>query len=179
MRNTDKFYKVIRLIIIAAPVILFVFLFYRYLIPSGKLAVNYDFCNESPFISRLSPDGRVLPIEKEQAFCQQKMVIDPVYFDVRLPQSFRQAEIFLEYKKPPEQSLMLGVRNSLDAWSWQVKDVVGYVDQSGRSYAQVFFDLQGAVLENKRLRFIISSPGLETKNQEITFYSLKIKFSFS
>lgn len=169
--------KILRIIVISTPVVWLLFLTYQYFIPSGKLEVSYDFCREAPFISRFSPDGRVLPIEKNGAVCQQKMVIDPVYFDVRLPQSFQKAEVSLVYKKYFWQPLKLGVKTASQDWSWSIKEVMSYDWQDGWYSGTVSFDLAGTVMENHRLRFIVSSPDLSKKDQEVVFREIKIRFT--
>lgn len=173
----EKIFTIFRTIIFIAPFIGAVFLVYQYIIPSGKLEVNYDFCHESPFISRLSPDGRVLPIARNGDFCQQKMVIDPVYFDVRLPQSFQKAEVVVNFKKSFWQPLKVGVKTSLEDWSWNMAEVVSYDLKDGWYSGVASFDLAGAIMENRRLRFIVSSPDLSKKDQAVIFREIKIKFT--
>ena len=97
-----KYYKYIRIILIFIPIIILAVLFYKDFNPQGYLRIDYDFCRQSPFISKFSPHGRVLKIKKDRGECAQQMVIDPVYFDIRLPQKFDTARIKFWYRKDPE-----------------------------------------------------------------------------
>ncbi|HOZ36950.1 MAG TPA: hypothetical protein PLR18_03945 [bacterium] len=175
-----KFYKYIRLVLILAPIIFLGILLYKDLILSGRLFVAYDFCHSSPFISEFSPHGRVLDIEwvknNNEKYCQQKMVIDPVYFDVRLPQRFNEARLTVWYQKNPETKLKIGPAVNLSAWQWQLKDINYIRTENNWQVGVVDYNIQSSKLDNNRLRFLVSSPGLDTSGQSIIFKKITIEF---
>src|SRR3989338_6122940 len=83
--------------------VLFLYFFVKDMNPSGELSVSYNLCKPSPYISELSPHGRVLDIEKRDEYCVQKMVIDPAYMDVRLPQRYDTTTMTVVFQKPDGQ----------------------------------------------------------------------------
>ena len=173
-------YKYIRFILIVIPIIFLGYLLYQDFSPSGRLVVDYDFCSLNPFVSVWSPHGRVLDIEKikidESKYCQQKMVIDPVYFDVRLPQNFTTARLTVWYQKSSEIKLQIGPAVDLSAWQWRLKDINYARAEGSWQVGIVEYDLVGSKLENNRLHFLVSSPGLDTSGQEIIFRKIEIEF---
>jgi len=172
-----KYYKHIKTILIFIPVIILAVLVYKDICPLGVLEVEYDLCRESPFFSKLSPGGRVLEIEKKKGYCEQKMVIDPVYFDVRLPQSFRKAEMEIWYQKSnAETPLKIGPRLNPDAWAWDLQDVIFYAPMADWSIGKANFDLTKTKMDNNRIRFLISSTGLDESDKNIKFRYIKIRF---
>jgi len=171
-----RYYKYIRIILISIPIIILGFLIYKYVCPRGVLKVDYDFCREDAFISRLSPGGRVLEIEKLDGYCQQKMVIDPVYFDVRLPQSFRQAGIKIWYQKNDDVILKIGPRFDSHQWLWDLKKVEFLENDGEWQVGVVDLDLNHVTMENNRIRFLVSSPWLDKFGEEILFSRVEIKF---
>jgi len=175
-----RYYKHIRIILILIPIVILGWLAYKHITPSGILKVDYDFCAEDPFISKFSPMGRVLDIEKikhqKLKICTQAMVIDPVYFDVRLPQSFEQARITLWYKKDPDIPLRIGPRFNPNEWIWNLQDIKFERTEADWEIGTITADLSHIQMDNNRLRFLISSPGLDVSGQQIIFNQIKIEF---
>ncbi|MFA4873236.1 MAG: hypothetical protein WC659_04860 [Patescibacteria group bacterium] len=165
-----------RKIFLSVIILFFLYFFIRDLNPSGARDIKYDFCRPSPYVSELSPLGRVLAIEKTEDFCYQRMVIDPVYVDVRLPQSYDAVTVSAVYKKPRSQTLSLGVRASLYEWQWKMETLISAVHNDWQTQ-EVHFDITALPLERRRIRFIISSPGLGDSGKEIEFRELTFKFN--
>ncbi len=174
-------YKYLRIILISTPVIFLAVLLYKDFNPAGHLKVDYDFCDETPFVSKFSPHGRVLDIEKiktlDKKYCQEKMVIDPVYFDVRLPQKFNEARLKLWYRKSNNVSVLrIGPAMDLLAWQWQLKDINYIRTEDSWQVGQAIYNLSSAQMDNNRLRFLVSSPSLSESGEEIIFKKLEIEF---
>ncbi|MEW6610766.1 MAG: hypothetical protein AB1352_04055 [Patescibacteria group bacterium] len=166
---------VVRRFFLSVVMVVFVYFFIRDINPSGMLNVKYDFCKPSPYLSALSPMGRVLPLERADGYCFQRMVIDPIYVDVRLPQRYDAVTVSAEYRKPKEQPLSIGVRTSLFEWQWKMERL----DDDGQEEWQtqkVQFDLLNIPLDHRRVRFIISSSGLADLGKEIEFRELTFTF---
>lgn len=171
-----KYYRYIKIILILIPIMILGVLAYKDICPSGILKVDYDFCREDPFISKFSPMGRVLEIKKNKGECQQEMIIDPVYFDVRLPHGFKRAKIILWYKKNSETPLKIGPRLHPDKWQWDLKDI-RYIRQDGDWKVGIAeIDLSRVKMDRNRVRFLISSPGLDKTGEKIIFDRLEIEF---
>jgi len=179
-----KYYKYIRIVLILIPIIILAVLFYKDFNPDGYLKVDYDFCREDPFVSKFSPTGRVLEIEKIKTVagkdCQQKMVVDPVYFDVRLTQKFDQARLKLWYQKDLVTPLRIGPAINLSNWQWQLKDINYLLTTQNFSEGWLVgtaeYDLKNIQPDKNILRFLISSPGLDLSAKEIVFGRVAIEF---
>lgn len=145
--------------------------------PSGQLEMSYDFEHTSPFISRLSPDGRVLEIRRnEDGEYYQPMVIEPVYFDVRLPQAFERVKVEILYDKPSKIPFKLGFRTPGE-WSWILKDMTP-IDGSGNwTHGITDFELNNARYDNGNIRFILASPRLDESGDEIKIHRINMLFT--
>ena len=196
-------YKYIRIGLVLIPIVALGVFGYRYINPSGVLEFSYNFCHkETAYFSGLSPAGRVLEIKKSEirsasqrgenpkskigvsvpgpsfkekvAECFQEMVIDPIYFDVRLPQSYRQVEMEILMDKEDGQDFRIGVAVDPKNWQWAYADAV---DCESRISVNCYsLDLVKARFANNRYRFIISAPGLVESGSSIYFNSLHLKF---
>lgn len=172
----NRYYHYIRLTLILIPVVLLAFLLYKDFNPSGQLKVNYDFCSPTPFISEFSPHGRVLDINKMKGECTQAMVIDPVYFDVRLPQKFDSAKLTVWYGKKSATKLLIGPAVNLALWQWDLISINSENNNGNWQLGNATYDLRYLKLDNNNLRFLISSPGLDTAGERIIFKKLEIQF---
>jgi hypothetical protein len=176
-----KYYKYLQIILILIPIIILGILFYKDFNPQGYLKVSYDFCHPTAFISEFSPHGRVLDVEKIKSatndYCQQKMVIDPVYFDVRLPQNFSSATLKLWYQKSANIPLKIGPAINLNNWQWQLKDINYLGSSAGWQSGYADYNLSQLKLDNNRLRFLVSSPGLDVSHTEVVFKKMEIEFT--
>lgn len=113
-------------------IIIFLFLLNKYLVPAGKLRISYDFSNKPQMISELSPLGRVTPREKnlETGEVFQRMKGEPVYFTVKVPRSFDQAEVTIFYQNPSQKILELGLQKSTE-WYFELKPIENkFIDES-------------------------------------------------
>ncbi len=172
-----KHYRYVKIILISLPIFILAVLLYKDFNPAGQLTVVYDFCRPTPFISGLSPHGRVLSIEKKDGQCSQSMVIDPVYFDVRLPQSFSSVDLTLWYHSdPPDVAFKIGPAINARAWQWNLRNLSLLARSSNYSIGRASYTLNNNPKNQQPLRFMISSPSLHSKGARITFYRLKLEF---
>jgi len=172
-----KHHIVIRIILVLIPIIVLGCFTYQYINPSGELIVKYDFCQkETSYFSGLSPYGRVLNLEKSENNCFQKMIIDPVYFDVRLPQTYREVSVESVYKqKKYDDIFQVGVSTDPGNWQWNFgtqQTVFGEY----KIYKTVNLSLSNAVFSDNRYRFIISAPGLDESSGEVEFHKINLIF---
>src|SRR3989344_5005545 len=101
-------YRLIRCLLWCIIVAAFVWFFIRDLNSSGTLTVSYYLCRPSPYISEFSPLGRALDNEKREGYWVQKLVIDPIYVVVRLPQRYDTAAMTVVFQKSDEQPVSAG-----------------------------------------------------------------------
>ncbi len=176
-----KQYWVILTVLIAVPVIALGFFVYDYINPSGMRDISYDICSkETSYVSGFSPHGRVLDINYKK--CSQSLVIDPVYIDTRLSQSYKSVRVRLVYDRPKGQTpINVGVGIDPDNWLWDFNmnpDSRVTTDYEGniRETYTVVLDLSKAQFKNNRYRFIISAPGIEETVGEIVLYQVDFAF---
>jgi len=172
--------RTIRLIVYTLIGIVFILLILHDLNPSGVLKVAYDLCKPSPYVSALSPDGRVLAVEEARGHCEQRMVIDPVYLDLRLPQRYSFMTMSIVFKKKETTPLRLGVQTSLTEWAWDLKEpevrerMLWMTPQyPGWQTASADFDLRAVPLAHRRLRLMLSSPQLHEKGEEVVIREVR------
>jgi hypothetical protein len=91
------------------PLGLFFFLFSRYFVFSGRLEFTYDMLKDSPYIT-LAPSGRVSDPFYDEARKRwyRKVESEPVYFDIRTPRGFQNAEVTVEYTNEKQDFIELG-----------------------------------------------------------------------
>lgn len=89
---------------------------YRYYGVSGTFALEYTFNTESKFISSLTPLGRALNREQnvENGEYYQRVIAEPVYFDVQLPSAYPKIDVTLEYQNPYQPIVELGIQQNDD-----------------------------------------------------------------
>lgn len=170
-------YRSIRMILIAIPVVVLFWLITKDFAFSGKLSVAYDFSHDSPFVKRLWPPGRLRDItyDKKTHDYFQRMFVEPVTFDVRLPRKFQAATVDLVYKKDEAQPLRLGVRLDPEKWSWAIYDVKPISQEGEWMVGRVRFDdLTTADFSGQKLHFLVNAPGLFEAGREITLTEIRV-----
>lgn len=169
-----KFHKIIRIVLIIIPIIIFIWLVDKNLVPSGKLSAQYNFEKISPFISRLYPVGRVLGVEKTaQGEYYQSIIIDPVYFNVHLPVSFKKAHFILKYQTKNNFNVRLGYQVG-QGFKYYFKSLIPIGEEGEWLVAEADFDLANAYIKNNKLAFAISSPQLDERGGEIKITSIQL-----
>lgn len=174
-------YHYIQALLVAIPIFALGFFAYDYINPSGMRSFSYDFCTtETPYVSGFSPHGRVLDINKQD--CSQEMVIDPVYIDTRLSQSYRRVTVRLAYERPVGQTpVNVGVGINPEAWAWEFNQEpdARVVSENGNSILETYtvtLDLSKAQFKNNRYRFILSAPGIDQQEMGIVLYNMGFWF---
>ncbi len=96
-------------------------LLYQGIVPSGHIVYHYDFQHNSAFISSLQPQERVM--EMNQGI--QKIIAQPVYFNLHTPRKFNKAEVNLRYKftETPRPIMEMGVMVDKTIWRYELHPV--------------------------------------------------------
>jgi len=118
--------KAIRIVFIIIFLAILAWIISQNLILSGKFIAQHNFCKGSRFISYLYPENRISPVIYSDNFCYQNIFVEPAYFDVKLPRTFYQARVDLEYKNPNNNKMSLAVmkkrEHPLD-WNFKIKPI--------------------------------------------------------
>ena len=176
--NLDKLHKIIRVVLIAIPIFAFLWLLDKNFVLSGTLETVYGFDKNNPIISVLKPAGRVLQIEQnKQGDYWQPIIIDPVYFDLHLPTKFKQATLIFVYQTPKDQIVKVGPQIFSDDWSYYLQELRCESKEREWCISEVYFDLTKAYLNNRKIKFMISAPGLDKTGQQIKISQINLILS--
>lgn len=178
----DKIIKIFRYVFIFFAIIVIFWLFYKDFVPMGKLEIKNDFRKKSVLISDLYPKNRIKKIEQEADDYQQVMRIDPIYFDVAIPRFFKTASVIIKYQNPSQNLFQIGLKDVKSDWNFSFKTLedkennIAPYEAEGWKIAQADFELGPWFINNNKLYFILSSPMLYDREEEIKISEIKIIF---
>jgi len=110
-----KFIFLGKILVVVLPAILLLVLIKKDLVLNGRVEFFTDFLRPTATITELFPANRVIETDEST----QKIIQEPVYFDVRLPQSFENAELEITYKTVKLPLLQVGLMTGEDnVWSY-------------------------------------------------------------
>ena len=173
----SKLHKTIRIILIAIPILTFVWLLDKNCAFSDSLETVYRFDKNSPIISILKPEGRVLKVElDESGDYWQKMIIDPVYFDLYLPaMKFKNAEFIFAYQKPKDQIIKIGPQIFNDGWNYYLKELKCEKTENGWCIGRLNFDLSKTYIKDRKIKFMISAPNLDKSGESVKISQINLE----
>lgn len=176
MLNIEKIYKILKTILILIPIITFVWIIDRNFVFSGHMNTSYTFDKNNPFTSILTPAGRALKIERNDfGDYSQKIIIDPVYFNLYSPTKFKTAKFTFTYKNPLNRDIKIGQKIFNDDWSYWFENLRCDENIGGWCVGRVEFDLTKASLDKRNIKFMISSPGLDKSGGEIEITTIEVE----
>ncbi|MCK5460239.1 hypothetical protein KAI52_03930 [Candidatus Parcubacteria bacterium] len=172
----NKFHKIIRIILIIIPVLTFIWLLDKNCVFSDSLETVYRFDENSPIISILKPSGRVLKVERDESGDYwQKMIIDPVYFDLCLPTTkFKNAEFIFAYQKPKNQIIKIGPQIFNDGWNYHLEELKCEKIENGWCISKLNFDLSKVYIKDRKIKFMISAPGLDKSGEFVKISQINL-----
>ncbi len=167
MNHGNKYLIFVKIILIFLAILTLIFFLAKDLAWNGKLQMHTDFTRFTPFFSILKPQDRILI--KDMAYIQA----EPAYFDLYLPRDFDKAVLQIEYKNEFDYPIKIGPNVGQD---WELKPLEGDLpaDENGFTIKSVEFDLAGKNINNGKLRFIISLPGLLDSDKGVYVKNLQI-----
>ncbi|EKD33504.1 MAG: hypothetical protein ACD_76C00015G0005 [uncultured bacterium] len=104
---SKKIIVAIRAAIILAPMILFVFLSYKFLMPSGIMSIKHKVYEKSPFIDSMLPKERVTDNFQDKDK-YQTIIDEPVYASLHLPRNFESLDVELVYRSKNQPIVEIG-----------------------------------------------------------------------
>ncbi|MBT4856815.1 hypothetical protein HON52_01345 [Candidatus Uhrbacteria bacterium] len=110
-------------VIIAVPVVLFLWLLVIDIAPSGERYVTWGVDEPSPFIDRLLPDQRLLEGQTTaQGELYVSIIDEPVYFGMHLPHTdFDEMEVALTFKNDDQPIVELGSLVDIQSQSYDLR----------------------------------------------------------
>lgn len=111
----------IRIILWTALLFIIACLLYLAIMPGGEKTYSYDFINKSFFISKLSPNERLASSGDK---ILNNILANPVYFNLKTPRKYDQAEITLKYKNIANTpNIEAGVLADKKIWRYDLKPI--------------------------------------------------------
>ena len=165
----NKSFWTLRIIWLGGVVALLSWLTWQWLVPRGVWQTTRVFPGSDRRISELFPAERIADAKT--------ILVEPVYFQVRVPQELKTAEVALTYENPGRLTWRLGVREQLNAWQWRlVEPATTKKLEDGRLLSVLSLPLSGIVLDKGSYAFILSVPELGDKGGRFTVEELQIIF---
>lgn len=167
--------RIIKILIILSPCILFGWLLWKNFVPSGEFSAVYKF-ERTPWISALRPGHRISEIREENEIKIQSLTDDPVYFDISFPITFEKIIIEMDYKNLLNQPFKIGAFTSKKDWKfilkdWQGESLIGDDWQTSRAE----FDLSGLDKSGRKITMILSLPEIRSRGGEVIVKEIRIK----
>jgi hypothetical protein len=178
MNSFEKKLKIIRIVLLLIPFFVLGWLIQKNFVFSGQMEAAYNFDKNNPFISILTPAGRTLGVEKYvNSDYTQKIIVEPVYFDLYMPTKFNKANFTFIYKAPSGRSVRVGQQIFDSGWNYHFEDLNCEKIINSWCVGNINFDLSKAYIEDKKINFIISSPGLDVSGEDIELTQIKVVLS--
>lgn len=114
MSKLNKFRILINILGIIIIILIIQSLIQKDLVLNGKLSIKSDLTQKIPMMSILFPEHRVK--KEENHYIIQD---EPIYFTVRSPINFDQAEVEVEFQSGDLQTIGLGVATTEEGWNFE------------------------------------------------------------
>jgi len=178
MINLGKKEKIIRVVFILIPFLALGWLIQKNFVFSGVMEATYNFDKNNALISILKPAGRALGVEKNNnGDYTQRVIIDPVYFDLYMPTKFKKAYFTFVFMAPEGRSIKVGPQVFGSGWNYHLEDLNCDKKIGDWCVGEISFDLEKTYKKDKKVNFIISSPGLDVSGEEIELTQIKVILS--
>jgi len=172
----NKFFKIIRIIIIVLTGLALLYFLGQDLAWTGKLEFKTDFRKFTPFISILKPQENV-EIKDNTAYIKQ----EPVWFDIYMPRDFD--KIILEFTYKDDFANLIEVGPMISADNNPLKSIEDVNDwpsgnlpiaQNVYKIKSIEFDLTSLPISRGKIRFKIRLPNLLDEQKGIFIKDLKV-----
>lgn len=160
---------IIKIIFILATVGLFVFLLAQDMVWSGKMEIKTDFSKFTSRLSILKPQPRIIIDEGN------KVIGEPIWFDVSLPRDFKKASLEIIYQDDYNYLIKIGPNTGAD---WDYKELTDIINENNSKIGKLDFDMTGKNINKSKLRFSITIPNFNA-NKPIYIKNVKMIFERS
>ncbi len=133
---------------------------------TGRLEIKTDFLKFTPYFTVLKPQDRV------KMSVVNEILIEPLHFDVYLPNYFDKAAVELEYKNPGKKEVLLGP-SIKDGWDFKTL-AEEIAKEDGFTIGKAEFDLADKNINSGKLRFTLSIPGYQPESDKIEVKGVKV-----
>ncbi len=170
--NLDKIYKIIRLAVLLAFSALLLFLIAQKVVLTESLIYGTDFDSVSAFIEGPYPEGRVESTYLDGKLFQ-KIIHEPVYFNVYSPRKFSKVYVTLKYLTAKDLHARFGLRKA-GIYDFDFRDLPATDNLLNTIHFE--FDPANAEFAKNKLQFIISAPGIGEQQEKIFIQSVEFEF---
>jgi hypothetical protein len=141
--------KHIRIFLWGCLTVVTIILLWLKFVPTGEITYTRDFQGDNEFLSKLTPAERA---EEEDG--KAKITGDPVYFTLRTPRPFREAELTFVYNDHGENASFMetGILMSESDWRYKTKSIQNRVIDRLSSVWNTIEE-EGGILLQKEKRF--------------------------
>ncbi|KKR54662.1 MAG: hypothetical protein UT91_C0011G0027 [Parcubacteria group bacterium GW2011_GWA2_40_23] len=152
-------------------VALVIFLLWKNYSPLGSQHIDFNLM-PNIFVSEINPSARITAPFCEKDSCSQIMFGDPLYFDLLLARKFDLATIKIYYSSDVDIDLRLGMQTR-EGWNYMIKTPDKIDKLETLATAEFSFPLSQALVNKRRINFIISAPEIRTEDKEITIHKIE------
>jgi len=154
---------------------LIMFLFWQNFSPLGKQSIEFDL-TKNQFVSVLNPSTRIEPVHCENNICTQIMHEDPIYFELLLARKFDSLRVKLFYRATFETEIRIGMQTK-KGWNYMLKSPNSTTEQGDWSVAEYSFPLDAALVEGRKVNFMISAPSTRTDDVQIIIHKIELELN--
>jgi len=175
----DNFRFKLRIFFVILGTVIVLTLLFLAIVPFGDITYTYNFQNKSDFISKLNPQDRLGEIRKGI----QKVVGAPVYFTLRTPRRFEEAELILKYRSEGDISLIeAGVLVDDVVWQYNLKGIENKLISRLHASWDSFFEDDVLFLQRKEAKKKYNSLSDFSENlpklEKIALYNHDLNIDF-
>jgi hypothetical protein len=148
-----------------------------------NMTIVYNFNpDDSLRFSNPYPWYRLLPVEHVGSDYSQKVKAELIYFSVRIPPNFNDANLCVKYSGQPS-SIRLGAEKAFDKYEFvdtKVTDIDSQWKKACANFNLREFLLSNYYIKNNKLTFAISAAGVTDQNLlTLTEIDLNLKKNYS
>lgn len=140
-------------------------------VPHGRLHIDYDVGKKNAHVTDFRPGEKLIPFQQEPGVTFHTLTDSPVYFHVRTPRPFQQAEISIEYRAKEKTNLVFGDQTGPELYEFVYENIETIPDGKWHT-ANVSIDLGRMYYhkDTKRYQFsFITDENIDVAALTITF----------
>ena len=152
--------NVARIILFLISAVFFLWIFNENVPIAGIKNILYTFGTPSGSVTQLRPMARLAESGKEGAISYQKIIEDPVYFDLRTPIAYDTIVVEMLYKNLSSRTVGLGIKQYPTQTEFFITPFVPLSEQGGWTVARAEISLKNIQRMPGKYSLSLSFPGL-------------------